>query len=251
MMLLPFWRGYGGKWRAAPRYPRPTHRRIIEPFAGAAGYSLRYAHLDVTLVDAYPVVAAIWRYLTRVTAAEVRHIPAVESTQDLPDWVPQEGRWLVGMNLGIAVHSPRASLSAGQRRNAADPARRRLVCGWTPAMRERVALQVGHIRHWRVLEGDYTAAPDVKATWFVDPPYVVAGRHYRRRVKDHEALGAWCRRRKGQVMVCEAEGAKWLPFRVFANLAAMHGTRRSAEVIWTSGVESQAAFWQDEVPDRD
>jgi hypothetical protein len=34
--LRPFWRYYGGKWRAAPRYPRPTHDTIIEPFAGAA-----------------------------------------------------------------------------------------------------------------------------------------------------------------------------------------------------------------------
>lgn len=39
--LKPFWRYYGGKYRAAPRYPVPLHRTIVEPFAGAAGYSLR------------------------------------------------------------------------------------------------------------------------------------------------------------------------------------------------------------------
>jgi hypothetical protein len=33
-MLRPFWRYYGGKWRAAPRYPAPRYDTIIEPFAG-------------------------------------------------------------------------------------------------------------------------------------------------------------------------------------------------------------------------
>jgi hypothetical protein len=34
--LKPFIRLYGGKYRAAPRYPKPLHDT---PFAGAAGYS--------------------------------------------------------------------------------------------------------------------------------------------------------------------------------------------------------------------
>ena len=49
--LRPFWAYYGGKWRAAPRYPRPMHDTIIEPFAGAAGYSLRYPDRNVVLVE--------------------------------------------------------------------------------------------------------------------------------------------------------------------------------------------------------
>lgn len=34
MTLKPFWRYYGGKWRAAPSYPAPLHNTIVEPFAG-------------------------------------------------------------------------------------------------------------------------------------------------------------------------------------------------------------------------
>jgi len=49
MKLRPFWRYYGGKFRAAPRYPTPTHKTIVEPFAGAAGYSLRVDDLRVHL----------------------------------------------------------------------------------------------------------------------------------------------------------------------------------------------------------
>jgi site-specific DNA-adenine methylase len=61
--LRPFLRYYGGKWSLAPSYPEPRFATIIEPFAGAAGYSLRYADRRVTLVEKYPVIAGIWRYL--------------------------------------------------------------------------------------------------------------------------------------------------------------------------------------------
>lgn len=37
MNLRPFWRYYGGKFRAAPRYPKPTRSKLIEPFARSAG----------------------------------------------------------------------------------------------------------------------------------------------------------------------------------------------------------------------
>lgn len=73
--LRPFWRYYGAKWRIAPRYPAPRHRTIVEPFAGAAGYSLRYPDRDVILVEKYHVIAEIWRWLIAATPDEVRAIP--------------------------------------------------------------------------------------------------------------------------------------------------------------------------------
>jgi site-specific DNA-adenine methylase len=52
--LKPFFCYYGGKWRAAPHYPAPEHDRIIEPFAGAAGYSMRYPQKRVALYEKDP-----------------------------------------------------------------------------------------------------------------------------------------------------------------------------------------------------
>ena len=106
-------------------------------------------------------------------------------------------------------------------------------------MRARVASQVEHIRHWRVIEGDYTTAPDIEATWFIDPPYQVAGKYYKHPAKDIDfvALASWCRSREGQVMVCENEGATWLPFETFASIkkSQMTGTGNvSHEVLWTN-----------------
>jgi site-specific DNA-adenine methylase len=228
--LKPFWRYYGGKYRAAPRYPKPQHKTLIEPFAGAAGYSLRYPDLEVVLVDAYPVIAEMWRYLITTPAAEIRSIPYVESVDDLPSWVPQGARYLVGFTMNAATVSPCRVLSSG-RKKLREMGRK--YEGWSEAMRERVASQVERIRHWRVIEGDYTQAPDVEATWFVDPPYNNrAGSYYVHSGIDYAALGAWCKSRRGQVLVCENEGADWLPFQSFATFKAGVNGSGSREVLW-------------------
>ena len=66
-MMRPFFTYYGGKYRAAPLYPSPTHANLVEPFAGSAGYALRYYDRQVLLVDADPVIAGLWRYLISAT----------------------------------------------------------------------------------------------------------------------------------------------------------------------------------------
>ena len=233
-MLRPFWRYYGGKWRAvqADAYPRPLHDTIVEPFAGAAGYALRWGgDRNVVLVEKYPTIAAIWRYLIQVDPAEIRAIPETDDVDALPEWVPQSARWLVGFTMNSCAASPRKTLRSGRRKLRAA---HRQYEGWTPAMRERVASQVPHIRHWQVIEGDYSAAPDVEATWFIDSPYELAGKHYVHgsRGIDYAALAAWCRSRRGQPIVCEQLGASWLPFRRLGVFQAGPSKQRSAEAIW-------------------
>lgn len=233
-VLRPFWRYYGGKWRAtqADAYPQPLHRTIVEPFAGAAGYALRWGvERDVILVEKYLTVAAIWRWLISVDPVEVRAIPEVDSVDDLPEWVPQAARWLIGFSMNSSVSTPRRTLSSGRRMLRAQ---HRQFEGWTSALRERVASQVTHIRHWKVVEGDYTLSPDVEATWFIDPPYENAGRHYVHGSKaiDYEALSVWCRARRGQPIVCEQQGAEWLPFRKLGVFKAGPSSVRSAEAVW-------------------
>jgi site-specific DNA-adenine methylase len=227
--LRPFWRYYGGKYRAAPKYPAPVYDHIVEPFAGAAGYALRYHTKRVTLVDAYPVVAGIWRYLIAATPAEILRVPLVECVDDLPAWVPQEARWLVGFWLH-ASFAPATRLSPVQRRDM----ERGWAAGWGERSRGRVASQVDAIKHWRIIEGDYRAAGDHSATWFVDPPYNNrAGQKYVHGAKriDYGALATWCRGRQGHVIVCENTGADWLPFRHFADTKALN-SRKSAEAIY-------------------
>ena len=233
MTLRPFFTYYGGKWQAAPKYPPPLSDTIVEPFAGSAGYSLRWPDRKVVLVERDPYVAGTWRYLLAVSEAEILALPDLETGQSTDDLdVPQEARWLIGWWLNKGTASPRKSPGQWMRSGI------RPDSMWGAAVRERIAPQLHAIRHWTLIEGDYTEAPDVPATWFVDPPYIDKGKHYRRGsgTIDFDVLGAWCRTRRGQVMVCENVGADWLPFQPFIDIKASeakHGGKVSKEAIWT------------------
>jgi hypothetical protein len=94
------------------------------------------------------------------------------------------------------------------------------------------------IRTWRITHADYRSLPNLQATWFVDPPYSgPPGRWYRTTLTttDYSDLAEWCKSRQGEVIVCEAVGASWLPFRP---LAMGRGIRADVvpEAIWTHGV---------------
>lgn len=231
--LRPFFGYYGGKWRDALKlYPPPEHETIVEPFAGSAGYSLRYAHRNVILCEIDPVLSAVWLYLTRVKPQEILAIPDLDPDETVDDLhVCQEARWLVGFWLNRGVASPRKSPSKWMRDGI------RPGSFWGERVRQTIASQVEAIGHWKVLNRSYVDCPTPRrATWFVDPPYEEAGRHYRfgsDRI-DYPALAAWCYSRPGQVIVCENEGASWLPFRRLADVKTTRVDRRSKEVIWLS-----------------
>jgi hypothetical protein len=142
----------------------------------------------------------------------------------------EEARWLVGFWLNKGSASPCKTPSAWARSGI------RPNSYWGDSIKERIASQVSLIRHWRVFHGSYTDIPDVRATWYVDPPYQKAGKHYRHSVIDYQHLSRWCQGRSGQTIVCENAGADWLPFSAIGSIKATPGKRRSGEsleVIWT------------------
>lgn len=234
--LAPFWHYYGGKNRAAVHYPQPEHETIIEPFAGAAGYSCRYPDRKVVLIDRSPIIAGIWRYLIATPAAEILRLPDIPengTVDDLPSDLPQEARWLIGFHLQTGRPAPSKRPSAFHRIAKAQG----WVGGWHSVTRARIAQQVDRIRHWTIIEGEYHDAPDVVATWHVDPPYAnEAGSRYPEQPDSFDDLGIWCRGRQGLVMVCENEGAAWLPFKPLATIPSAQtrkgSAKRSREVIW-------------------
>lgn len=230
--MWPFFTFYGGKWRAAPRYPDPIHDFIIEPFAGAAGYAIRNHTKKVILIEKDPVIAGLWRYLIKATADEIEALPLIKMDQSVDDLdVCWEAKVLIGFWLNKGSAGPRKSPGAWMREGL------RPKSFWGPEIRKRISGQVSGISHWVCLEGDYTEAPDLRATWFIDPPYSEAGRIYRCSSTqiDYRRLGEWCRDRDGQVIVCENDGATWLPFKPFMAIKSTEGKRGKAtslESIW-------------------
>lgn len=238
--MRPLFSYFGGKWKHVPHYPLPEGDTIVEPFAGAAGYSTAYHGRKVVLVEKSPVIAALWRYLIKVKPSEVMALPllrAGEKVSDIPGLIP-EARTLLGLRIGQGSQAPRDTTSPWGAEN------------WDWRARQTLAGQVEVIRHWKIIEGDYSLAPDVKATWFIDPPYQVEGFRYTASGDDIDfhKLGEWCRSRKGLVMVCENEGANWLPFVKRFEMsgatrkvdeAGQKTAKKSVEVLWIERTASQ------------
>jgi site-specific DNA-adenine methylase len=228
--LKPFFCYFGGKWRAANRYPFPVYDTIVEPFAGAAGYSLRHFSKKVVLYDLDPAICGVWEYLIHASVEEIRALPIDVSHVDQLD-ACQEAKWLIGFWLNKGASQPHLSPSAWMRSGI------RPNSYWGETIRDRIATQIPSIRHWKIRNASYEIAPNEAATWFVDPPYRGdCGKLYRCRLedKDYEKLGEWCQNRAGQVIVCEREGADWLPFSAFSTTKSTPGRGKSysKEVVW-------------------
>jgi len=226
---------FGSKYATAPRYPAPRYGTIIEPFAGGAGYSLRYWRRRVILVERSPDVCGAWRMILERGPDAIRALPILGPDDDLRRMdLDPDARRLIGFWVNTGVTRPCNKLCSW----ALDERYDREAGFWSARVRERLAvLSEKLIGRWKIIEGDYTCAPDVEATWFVDPPY--AGRlgdfYWKGGDMDFAALGEWCRSRRGQVVVCEQSGADWLPFEHLARVKATSGKYRKGfadEAIW-------------------
>lgn len=196
---------------------------------------MRHFAKDVLLIDKSDVVCGVWDYLIKTSVQEIERLPDIyagESVDDLP--ICQEAKWLIGFwcNNGAAspckTPSPWAAKQTQHHKN------------WNTLGRARCALQAPLIRHWKILRGSYQDAPDVRATWFIDPPYQgKQGSYYPfgSALVDYTDLGEWCLSRSGQVIVCEGIDANWLPFSSFGMVQGSPGARRNGkgmEMVWTN-----------------
>jgi hypothetical protein len=228
--MQPFFKYFGGKWKLAPLYGRPRCAHVIEPFAGAAGYSVYWEPKKVTLVEQNPVVYGVWSYLRRVSPAEVMRLPSnFLHVDELPSRVCPEAKSLIGFWFDTGPPKPKKSRSKR--------ARKPILAAqyWSETIKRRIASQVDQIRHWDIIEGSYENAPDVKAHWHIDPPYDnAAGRLYTLHAIDRDVLAQWCLSRLGRRQVCENDGAIWLPFRPSTLLRTHQGRGYSVEALYES-----------------
>jgi 16S rRNA G966 N2-methylase RsmD len=218
------WSYYGSKSKIVGLYPAPNYDVIIEPFAGSARYALEYWDRQVYLVEKDKLLVALWKWLQKCSPKDILGLPSMKQGESTDNYTfdCQEAKWLMGFIIQGGVNYPRKTVSSvGNFGLRIEPEKK------------RIAESLFKIKHWTILEGSYeTDTPMLEATYFVDPPYIDKGIYYRQSSKkiDFDALGDWCKTLKGQVMVCENDGAKWLPFRP---LATMRGSKKtSKEVVW-------------------
>lgn len=218
---------YGAKNRIAHLYPKPKYPLIIEPFAGGAGYSFLHWQKEVWLNELNPKIYRLWKWLIEEAEEnEIRMLPRLQKGQRISSipLIREEMRTLLSLYAnkgsgGAGNHDVVTLFGASSVKNS----------------RLEIARNLHKIKHWKVSGIDYkNLDADIEATWFIDPPYNnAAGRRYEFSRIDFKHLADWCRSRKGQVIVCENDGATWLPFKGFHVFKGTKG-KVTIEAMWTN-----------------
>jgi hypothetical protein len=240
---------FGSKYRSSKYYPAPRYPLIIEPFAGGAGYSSRYREHNVLLADIDREVIDLWQWLIAADPNEIAAMPVtgLVTGQDIRTLGLSKGaselmrRWQrTGRGSAWTISNITTGDSAWCRAHG---------CGqdggntgmWHRNTRDYLVSAVQEIRHWSALCCPYWEVPRIEATWFIDPPYQhVKCSSYKHGLKDidYQPLAAWCRALPGQVIVCEQQGADWLPF-VYSH--EVSGIRE--KMCGVPGAKSQEVVW--------
>jgi hypothetical protein len=180
---------FGRKGRLASSYPAPVYDLVIEPFAGSMAYSLHHRPNLALGLEANKRVVDLWHRLSSMTASEIKALrpPDVcEVTTDL--------YWILASASGSAL----------------EMRYRKVTWFMADRFEKQKRMTVRHIgyapNHVLYRWADYWEAPDIEATWFVDPPYETITGY------GNDGLAEWCLTRRGQVIVCEGANGSWLPF---------------------------------------
>ena len=210
---------YGRKKQIVKHYPHPNYDVIIEPFAGAAAYSFHYNFevKRIILVEKDKKVADIWKWLIHdATTDDIKSLPILKVGEKSAEFLH-----IVHAATKMAFAFKRIKVTPVLARN------------WEIS-RRIFAEHINKIKHWEIICGDYTNAPDIEATWFIDPPYRgESGMGYRHSsaMIDYHTLAAWALSRKGEIICCEGEGADYLPFVPLVELKGVAG-KVSKEMIF-------------------
>ena len=204
-------------------YPTPKFDKIIEPFAGAAKYSLKYFQKDVTIVDKYKVLIDVWKYLQQATENDILKLPRLKRGESIKDhlYLSKVEQDFLGFLVCNGLESPRMNVSSFEGVNVERDLK-------------RIAKTLFKIRHWNIVYGSFDELENNEATWFIDPPYQFGGEHYKESSKniDFKQLANWCKSRNGQVIVCENTKADWLPFLPIKQMSG--SIHKTTEALWSN-----------------
>jgi site-specific DNA-adenine methylase len=210
---------YGRKKQIAKHYPASNYSVIVEPFAGSAAYSLSGHHWkkNVILVEKDPKVAEIWQWLiNQATPERILAMPDLKIGEKSSEFLQ-----IIHAATKMAFHYKTIKVTPVLARN------------WQIS-KKYMADNLYKIKHWQIICADYSEAPDIEATWFIDPPYKEdsgKGYRYSSDLIDYEHLAQWAKNRQGEIIFCEGSHGDYLPFQPLLELKGVAG-KTSKEVVY-------------------
>ena len=211
---------YGRKKKIASKYPPPNYSTIIEPFAGSAAYSLHADNWkkEVILIEKDKKVADIWDWLiNEATPCKIKSLPDLKIGEKSSDFLQ-----IIHASTKQAFKYKTIKVTPVLARN------------WEISKRV-IANNLEKISHWKIFCGDFTIAPDIEATWFIDPPYKGEpgmGYHYSSAMINYKELAKWAKNRKGEIIVCEGIHGDYLPFKPLLDLNGVAGKVSKEKIFY-------------------
>jgi len=212
---------YGRKKQIAKHYPASNYDTIIEPFAGSAAYSLFADNWKkrIILVEKDKRVAEIWKwFIEEATPQKILNLPDLQIGEKTSEFLH-----ILHAVTKMAFKYKTIKVTPVLARN------------WEISKRY-MSENIHKVKHWEIISGDYTESPNIKATWFIDPPYKDApgtGYHHSSSNINYEELALWAKNRKGETIFCEGENGDYLEFKPLLVLNGVAG-KKSKEVIYYS-----------------
>lgn len=220
----------GSKKRIARLYPSPKRNVVIEPFAGAAGYSTHHNIDKAILFDIDENVYNCWKFIIesgKFNGEPIRELPLLEYGEEVPDIF---GKELIGFWCRRASDTPRNKLASWSVKYPNG--------FWGEYQRERLANDSVKCASWEIYNEQYTEADGIIGSWFIDPPYELAGRYYKHPFNNYSDLSEFAKRQKDQVIVCEEVTDKhkpiWMDFHPLCKTHLTTQRRRAQELMWTN-----------------
>lgn len=205
---------YGAKNLLSRHYPSPKYNIIVEPFSGSAAYSCYHlfnnSNLSAIICDKDENVAEAWNFLLKCSENDIINYPT-----------PKIGEYAYDFLIKTCAVSNASSkcnkMKYTKRLDRVFQIQKRRIVKFLP-IRDRI----------KFIHGDFQSLENIEATWFIDPPYQIISKNgsvfqngdgYSKKCNssniDYNKLSNFCLERNGQLIVCEKEGANWLPFTKF------------------------------------
>ena len=153
---------YGSKGKIVDYYPPPKYDKIVEPFAGAAKYSLKYFYKDITIIDKYDVIIKIWRWLQKANTNDIDRLPhSLTRNDDLRNinFLCEEEmllmKFIIAAGEATGRNIPSIRVDKEKINKSLDNIKNNLF----------------KIKHWNIVHDSYDNIKNQESTWFIDPPY--------------------------------------------------------------------------------